>query len=501
MANGRINDMFKQLEEVMNKCDSLSQEIKNERIAHKKEIKKIKDEFKIERNQLKSEISSLKQTIKEKDKKIEKLTNEVDRLKKIVNNNSDNSSNPPSTDIKPNKKDVSNNREKSGKKVGGQKGHKGASLSKQYVKEKIENKEFKHEVIEVGTKTDKYVSKFVLDIEVNVVAKEYRFYRDENGKYNIPKEFQTDVQYGSEIKTLCAILNTQGVVAINRLTDFVSSISHGKLNVSNGSIVNFTNELKEKCLPIINSIQEKILNSKLMYTDATSARCNNKNVAVRNYSTKTYTLLKATNTKSMKDINKTGILSQYEGNLMHDHETAIYNYGNKHAECNVHIGRYLKGNFENTKNNWSKDMRHFLNSLNEYRKRLINNGINCMPKEKLKKYSLIYDKILNKGYEQNKKTKSQYYKKEEKKLLNRMKKYKENHLLFLYDFSMPFDNNLSEREIRHVKMKQKISGHFKSINGLQGYLDIKSIIITCNKLGKDFYEYIKSIFQNIPVTI
>ena len=59
---------------------------------------------------------------------------------------------------------------------------------------------------------------------------------DENGKYNIPAEFQSDVQYGSEIKTLCSILNTEEIVAINRLTDFVSSISHGKLNISNGRL-------------------------------------------------------------------------------------------------------------------------------------------------------------------------------------------------------------------------------------------------------------------------
>ncbi len=501
MKNGRMNDMYKQLEEAINKCNSLSQIIIEERKVHKEEIKKLNEDFKEERKEMNSKVQILEQSSEEKDKLIEKLLNEIDRLKKIVNNNSDNSSNPPSTDIKGNKKEVSNNREKTNKKVGGQKGHKGASLSKQFVKEKIDNKEFKHEVINVGKKTDNYISKYVLDVEVNVIAKEYRFYQDENGKYNVPKEFQTDVQYGSEIKTLCAILNTQGVVAIDRLTDFVSSISHGKLNISNGSIVNFIKELKEKSAPIITNLQEKILNSTLMYTDATNARCNNKNVFVRNYSTETYTLLKATKTKSMKDINETGILPKYTGNLVHDHETSIYNYGNKHAECNVHIGRYLKRNLEETENKWSKDMRWFLNSLNEYRKRLILKGDDKLPEEKLEKYSLIYDRLLTEGYEQNKKIKSQYYKKEEKKLLNRMKKYKENHLMFLYDFSMPFDNNLSERELRHVKTKQKISGHFKSMDGLQGYLDIKSIIITCQKIGKNFYEFIKSIFENTPVTV
>ena len=97
--------------------------------------------------------------------------------------------------------------------------------------------------------------------------------------------------------------------------------------------------------------------------------------------------------------------------------------------------------------------------------------------------------------------KSSYYKKEEKKLLNRLKKYKENHLLFIYDFEIPFDNNLSERELRHVKTKQKVAGYFKSKLGLDGYLDIKSIIITLKKCGLDFYKAIKNIFDNTPVTV
>lgn len=50
------------------------------------------------------------------------------------------------------------------------------------------------------------MSKYIIDIEVRTIAKEYRFYKDEKGKYNIPKEFKTDVQYGSEIKKLCTIM-------------------------------------------------------------------------------------------------------------------------------------------------------------------------------------------------------------------------------------------------------------------------------------------------------
>lgn len=117
MKNGRMNDMYKQLEEAINKFNSLSQIIIEEKKAHKKEIKKLTEEFKKERNEMNSKIQILEKLSEEKDKLIEKILNEIDRLKKIVNNNSDNSSNQPSTDIKGNEREVSNNREKTNKKL------------------------------------------------------------------------------------------------------------------------------------------------------------------------------------------------------------------------------------------------------------------------------------------------------------------------------------------------------------------------------------------------
>ena len=299
------------------------------------------------------------------------MKNENDRLRKQLNNNSNNSSKPPSSDIKPKKKDIQNNREKSGKTVGGQIGHKGTHLSKKYVEENIKNNNFNHIIQHIVNITDKYISKYVLDISVEVNATEYRFYANENGKIIIPKEFQSDVQYGSELKTLCAILNVNNVVAIDRLTDFINHITHGKINMSNGTIVNHIKKLSFNLEEILNKVKDKILNSRKMYTDATTSRCNNRNISVRNYSTDEHTLLCATNTKSKSDLEKTGILSQYLGTLVHDHEPVIYNYGSKHVECNVHVTRYLKGNHENTSHSWDIEMIEFINDLNNKKKELI----------------------------------------------------------------------------------------------------------------------------------
>ena len=473
-------DFCKQLEEIMKKCDNLSQELKNQK------------------NEYTQKIDILEDKLSKLETENEKLRNDNDRLKKQLNNDSNNSSKPPSSDIK---KNIPNNRPKTNNKSGGQKGHKAHFLDKKEIENKIVNNEIKRQIIDMGTISKEYVSKYILDVEINVIAKEYRFYKDEEGKYNIPKEFQTDVQYGNELKTICSILNTEGIIAIDRLTDFVSSISHGKIKLSKGTIVNFLNQLSKKSEYVIEQIKDKILNTQLMYTDATTARCNNRNICVRNYSNKEYTLLIATIGKGKRHIEESNILNQYTGDLVHDHETVMYNYGRRHAECNVHIIRYLKGCHENTRNKWALKMRSLLCCLNEYKKGLRVKGVEQIEKKKLEKYSKRYEEILEEGYTENKNIKSKYLRQEEQRLLNRMKKYKENHLLFLYDFSMPFDNNLSERDLRHVKSKQKISGHFNSMEGIENYLNIKSIIGTCKKQAINFYEVISKLYKNTPVSI
>ena len=488
-------DLFKQVQELMLKCDNLSSKLKT---VEKRTEKKFKKQLKEQKEYFTQKIEVLEKENKQLKDENQKLKDDNDRLKKQINNDSNNSSKPPSSDIKRN---IPNNREKTNRKAGGQKGHKAHFLSKSMVEEKIKRGEYKTEVIHKGTIQKEYISKYILDIKVDVIAKEYRFYKDKKGKYNIPKEFKTDVQYGEELKTMCAILNTEGVVALDRLTNFVSCISHGKIQLSKGSIVNFMKELNNKSEYLIENIKNKLLNSELMHTDGTTGRCENKNTCVRTYSTEKVMLLVPTYGKGKKYIEESNILNRYTGKLVHDHETVIYNYGSKHIECNVHVSRYLKGCNENTKNKWALKMRSFLCQLNEYRKKLKAKEINKLKEKQLEKYSQRYDEILSEGYEENKKVKSKYLRQDEQRLLNRLKKYKENHLMFLYDFNVPFDNNLAERDIRHFKIKQKISGHFNSMEGMKIYSNIKSIIGTLKKQGRNFYNEISNIYKNIPVSI
>ena len=204
------------------------------------------------------------------EKRIEKLETENDRLRKQINNDSNNSSNPPSSDTKPNAPNTYNGRTKTGKKSGGQKGHKGKHLSRESVEEKINKGQMRHEVVRHGKTEEKYISKYVIDLKVEAIAVEHRFY----GKTRIPKEYRPDVQYGNELKAITATLASQGLVASNRIVEMLASMSNGAIELSEGSIYNFLEDFDSKAQKYLQTIKTKLLNNTVMNVDETGARGN-----------------------------------------------------------------------------------------------------------------------------------------------------------------------------------------------------------------------------------
>lgn len=192
------------------------------------------------------------------------------------------------------------------------------------------------------------------------------------------------------------------------------------------------------------------------------------------------------------------ILLRYAGTLVHDHETALYHFGTDHAECNVHIIRYLRKNTEETVNRWSDKMISLLSRMNKQRKGLMAQGSGAMPAEMATDYEGKYFSILEQGRRENKSTAHKYAKQDEAALLNRMEKYSHNHLLFLHDFSVPFDDNLSERDLRKAKNRQKMAGGFRKASGHEMYCSIMTIIETLKKRNMGLIENIRKLFTGTP---
>ena len=288
-------------------------------------------------------------------------------------------------------------------------------------------------------------------------------------------------------------------MAINRLTDFISVITKGLINISNSSICNFFSEFSDLSLNEISKLEEEILSSKLIYTDETGTKLNKKKMYFRNYSTDNIALYKAHYKKGHNPIKDDNILTRFTGGIMGDHDTALYSYGTDNYECNVHVGRYLEELIQNIPYvSWVVKIKELF-----YR---IHNSINIaklykvdsFDEDKIVEYIKEYDLILEKAKEENITIKSSFYRDKAKKLLNRLTKYKDNHLYFVKDFNVPFSNNTSEQDLRVLKTKTKVSGGFRSDKGAKSYANALTIIKTAKKRGINPFSAIFNIFNNNP---
>lgn len=498
MGGNYQKDLYKQLMEVMSIVDSL----KSEQKQNKKEIKSLTSEV----ISLRKEVSFLKQenaALTEKCIKLENentlLRNDNERMKRILNNDSSNSSIPPSKDenIKP--ANTYNSRKSTTRKPGAQKGHKGTGLSKASVEEKIHKGVYEHRIEEIGTPGRPYITRYCLDLDVKTVATEIRIYADDTGKYQVAPELKGDVTYGRGIKAIAAFLYSEGVVANDRICTFLNSLSGDKLDISEGSIYHFCKEFSGKCVEVCSIIENELLNASELCTDATTVSTNGKQTYIRNFSTERSVLYYSSEKKDLDTLNKIPLLSKYTGILTHDHETALYHFGTGHGECNVHLVRYLCKNTEETSNRWSHDLEMFLKGLSHARNELKRQGVTEFNMKQLERFRKRYDELIEQGYKTNKDTHGRLAKKEEKTLLNRLVKYKENHLLFLSEFKVHYSNNMSEKDLRICKNRDKMAGGFRTASGREMYCRIMSFIETVKRRGLNIYHSIMALMAGEPV--
>ena len=448
-------------------------------------------------------INAMNITIQNKDEENKKLILEIERSKNDNDKNSSNSGKPPSNDGF--KKIIHNSRPETTKKQGGQPGHKGSTTDVYKIKQLIDTGAVKHSIINVNITNENqdkpYVTRYVQDIEITSVIREYRYYLNDSGKYDIPKEQNNVVTYGNELKAVAMLLVHRVPASMDQSVNFLKAITKDAFDLTKASLVNWSNSLSDKLEPFTEEILQGLYNATYVHTDESPININGKNHQLHNYSNDKYTLQYVHESKSKNAMEELGFLPNYIGTLIHDHNKVQYNFGTNHGECNSHILRYLQGVEDFTKHIWSIDMAKLLKEILHQKKLLKLEGVDSFNIDSLAMYVKSYDEILkqaNKQYQSDYATNA--YKDEERKLITRLAEYKDNHLLFMYDFKIPFTNNRAESDIRPAKRKLNI-GIFRSDVGAKYYLQIRSFISTYLKNDKNVFQGIKDAFDNNAITL
>jgi hypothetical protein len=488
-----------------------------------------------ENNELRDKISELESTISERIsefvteavmqatallvEELNKAHAEIARLKAIINKDSSNSSKPSSTN---GFKDIPNSRERSGKRQGGQKGHPGHRLQLPDNMEEFAKKGIIETRVEDHTNgSSEYVSRFTIDVEVKVVITEHRFAAGEEP----PEGLYNEVSYGNGIKALTILLMNEGIVAHKRLREIIKGLTFDIVKLSTGTMNRFQKDFANRLTESgeLEGLKQDLLNGAVMNTDDTSLRVlvrivypegdeadipvryeraekKSFRATVRTHSNDRTTLYTVNPKKDKKGIERDGILPGYSGTLCHDHESKFYNYGNDNSACGSHLLRDLKGLRDLYNCPWAEKMRVFASGMNEYRNDDLALGALFCDLQKLSSFEAEYDHILEIGRSELKKVKkSEWGYAEFNAMLNRLTGFKDNYMLFMRDYKVPFTNNLAERDLRSEKTKEKVSGLFRSWDGIAAHSKIRSFISTTKKRSMDLYSNIKQVIEGQPV--
>ncbi|WP_129725022.1 IS66 family transposase [Xylanivirga thermophila] len=461
---------------------------------------------------LNEELVDLNQELLELKQGNQKLNARITILEAQINKNSGNSSKPPSSDGL--KKKPKNNRKKSGKSTGGQPGHEGKTLEKVNNPDKIvdikpKQCECGHSLIDVeGT----VQTRQVFDIPViKIDVTEYKTHTLECPgcgkihKTQFPEGVNQPVQYGQNLQGLITYLTNYQLIPLERAAELIRDLT-GQ-DISQGTFVNINKRLEKNLEEFENAVIDQLVGAEVVHFDETGMRCDKKTKWVHSASTDKltyYAIHDKRGTDASEDI---GILPKFQGTAVHDHWKPYYTYTDcTHAECNAHHLRNLKGIYENYGHEWAKEMSELLVKIKEHVESLKEQGMDSMPTNDIEAYMERYGDIITRGKEENalkngdlvsEKT-GKPKKGEALNLLEKLEKFNLETLAFMLDFNIPFDNNLAERDIRMVKLRQKISGCFRGDEGAKMFCRTRSYISTCRKNGLKVLESLANAIKGAP---
>lgn len=453
-----------------------------------------------------------KDVIDEKDKELLEKDREIARLKGLLNLDGTNAGISTSKTPINKKKVIPNNRVKTNIKRGGQVGHKKGKLEKFSNDEINDNVNYELEKCPICNGELEAVDEICKD-ELSyrfVPIKRRNHFIEYNCKccnkkvhHSIPNHLKEENQYGSEIKAVALSLANEGNVSMNKVRRIIRGFSHGTIDMTEGFIAKLQKVASSKLEPFKNQLYKKVLERKILYWDDTVIMINTKRACLRFYGDEKIAYYTAHEQKNEEGIKKDAILNTLSEDVkvMHDHNIINYKYNYQNMECNIHLIRDLEKCKMNTCHEWCDKLKELIQKTLHDEKEFIKNELNAFTEEYMNEFDEKFNDIMYDGIEENKTKNLTHYDKQEKALINRILEYKANYFLWMQDFSLPTNNNLSERGLRGIKTKMKVAGQFQNIQTAQYFANIKTYIETCYRNNINPTDALIRLMEDNPYTV
>jgi len=459
-------------------------------------------------------VESLIKIIDRQGKDITDLKKRIKVLEDRLSQNSTNSSSPPSSDWPTKKRSL---RKKTGRSPGGQKGHRGHNLKMTDSPDSITI----HGVSACSScgrslkeiEPDGYRKRQVFDLPpIEIKVEEHRSEEKSCphcGHVNrapFPEGVEQPTQYGPAVKAYAVYLNQYQLLPYGRIKElFLDLFGTG---LSAGTIVNANMTCYEALKPVEDMIKDKVTASGIVHFDETGLYTEKKRWWLHVASTDDLTYYECHPKRGKAATDDIDILPNFSGVAIHDGWDTYFKYSCGHGLCNAHHLRELKAVEESCKQKWSSDMASLLVEIKEaVDKRRI--AADKLEKGEIDGFKDRYDKIVKRGLAKNPPVKKRDGPKKRGRikqskatnLLLRLKKYWKETLLFMYDFDVPFENNVAERDARMMKVQQKISGTFRSADGARTFCRIRGYISTAKKNSLSVINAIQATFEGDPIIV
>ena len=444
---------------------------------------------------------------------VEKQAAEIQSLRDQLAKNSGNSGRPPSSDglKKPRTQSL---RKKTGRRSGGQKGHKGHTLRM------VEQPDHTcvHRVSTCphcaadlqSVEPCRQERRQVFDVPpVRVEVTEHQAevkvcpQCGEQVKGAFPLDVTQPVQYGPRLQAQASYLNTYQLIPLARTCELLGDF-YGHMPAQ-AFVLDANAAVHDQVQPSLETSKKQLLAADVAHFDESGLRVEGQLNWLHVASTDDLTHYSVHPRRGQEGMKSAGILPEFEGRAVHDHWQSYFTFdGCQHALCNAHHLRELRFVEDQYEQPWAQEMAQLLLDIKAEVDAAPADQMS-LPPERLAYFEQRYDELIAQGLDANPppakpppKKRGRKKQSPPKNLLDRLKQHKPQVLAFMYDFRVPFDNNLAERDVRMVKIKQKVSGAFRTRAGAETFCAIRSYISTARKQGQNVIHALRSALMGNP---